>query len=111
MSSLSCVVMGNESLLIQCAERLLQGGDRISAVITRHADIRTWALHHGLRVESPGEGLADRLAAQEKRHARRCETQSGAARTDYQDVVLVGVELGHQRSLRSVQMPMAQRRT
>ncbi|MBA4266190.1 MAG: peptide synthetase, partial [Comamonadaceae bacterium] len=62
MSSFSCVVMGNESLLIQCAERLLQGGDRINAVVTRNADIRSWAVHHGLRVEAPGEGLAERLA-------------------------------------------------
>ncbi len=62
MSGFSCVLMGNESLLIQCAERVLQGGDRIEAVITRHADIRAWAVHQGLRVEVPGEGLAERLA-------------------------------------------------
>jgi natural product biosynthesis luciferase-like monooxygenase protein len=61
MSSFSCVVMGNESLLIQCAERLLQGGDRIGAVVTRNADIRAWAVHQGLRVEAPGEDLAQRL--------------------------------------------------
>lgn len=62
MSRLSCVVIGNESLLIQCAERLLQGGDRIEAVVTRNADIRAWALHQGLRVEAPGEGLDQRLS-------------------------------------------------
>lgn len=62
MSNFSCVVMGNESLLIQCAERLLQSGDRVHAVITRNPDIRAWAVGQGLRVESPGEGLADRLA-------------------------------------------------
>ncbi|WP_439587271.1 MupA/Atu3671 family FMN-dependent luciferase-like monooxygenase [Hydrogenophaga sp.] len=65
MSNFSCVVMGNESLLIQCAERMLQGGDRIGAVVTRNADIRTWALHLGLRVETPGEDLAQRLAGLE----------------------------------------------
>ncbi|WP_430407640.1 formyltransferase family protein [Hydrogenophaga sp.] len=65
MSNFSCVVMGNESLLIQCAERLLQGGDRIGAVITRNADIRSWAVHLGLRVEMPGEDLAQRLAGLE----------------------------------------------
>ncbi|MDP3251600.1 MAG: LLM class flavin-dependent oxidoreductase [Hydrogenophaga sp.] len=65
MSSFNCVVMGNESLLIQCAERLLQGGDRIGAVITRNADIRSWAVHQGLRVEMPGEDLAQRLAGLE----------------------------------------------
>ena len=62
MSNFSCVVMGNESLLIQCAERLIQGGDRIHAVITRNADIRSWAMARGLRAEAPGEGLADRLS-------------------------------------------------
>jgi natural product biosynthesis luciferase-like monooxygenase protein len=61
MSNFSCVVMGNESLLIQCAERLLQGGDKIQAVITRQPDIRSWATVRGLRVEAPGEGLAERL--------------------------------------------------
>ena len=65
MSSFSCVVMGNESLLIQCAERMLQEGDRIHAVVTRNADIRTWAVHKGLQVEAPGEGLAERLAGVE----------------------------------------------
>jgi len=65
MSRFSCVVMGNESLLIQCAERLLQGGDPIGAVVTRNADIRAWAVHQGLRVEAPGEDLAQRLAGLE----------------------------------------------
>jgi natural product biosynthesis luciferase-like monooxygenase protein len=62
MSSFSCVVMGNESLLIECAEQLLRAGDRIGAVITRNPDIRSWAANHRLRVEAPGEGLADRLS-------------------------------------------------
>ena len=61
MSNFSCVVLGNESLLIQCAERLLQGGDRINAVITRNPDIRAWAVHQNLRVEAPGEDLSGRL--------------------------------------------------
>ena len=56
MSNFSCVVMGNESLLIQCAEQLLKGGDRINAVVTRNADIRAWATSRGLRVEAPGDG-------------------------------------------------------
>lgn len=62
MSNFSCVVMGNESLLIECAEQLLKAGDRIGAVITRNPDIRSWATNHRLRVEAPGEGLSDRLA-------------------------------------------------
>lgn len=62
MSSFSCVVMGNESLLIQCADRLLQGGDKVEVVVTRNADIRNWAGQKGIRVEAPGEGLGERLA-------------------------------------------------
>ncbi len=62
MSRFSCVVMGNESLLVQCAERVLQGGDSIEAVITRNADVRRWAAGHGLRVEAPGTDLPQRLA-------------------------------------------------
>ncbi len=40
---------------------MLQGGDRINAVITRNPDIRAWAVHQNLRVEAPGEDLSDRL--------------------------------------------------
>ena len=61
MSHFSCVVIGNESLLIQCAELIRQGGNRINAVVTRNADIRQWATGLGLRVESPGPDLAVRL--------------------------------------------------
>ena len=61
MSHFSCVVIGNESLLIQCAELIRQGGHSISAVVTRNSDIRHWAIGHGLRVESPGADLASRL--------------------------------------------------
>ncbi|MGE0350268.1 LLM class flavin-dependent oxidoreductase, partial [Hydrogenophaga sp.] len=65
MSGFSCVVMGNESLLIQCADHVLQGGNRIAAVVTRNPDIRAWAVHQGIPVEAPGEGLGDRLASVE----------------------------------------------
>lgn len=62
MTHFSCAVMGNESLLIQCAERILQGGDQISVVITRNPDIRTWAVSQGLRLEAPGDELPARLS-------------------------------------------------
>lgn len=65
MNRFSCAVMGNESLLIECAERVLQGGDHISVVITRNSDIRSWATQRGLRVEAPGNDLAQRLAGLE----------------------------------------------
>ncbi|MCU0941254.1 MAG: hypothetical protein MUE35_01730, partial [Hydrogenophaga sp.] len=65
MNRFSCAVMGNESLLIECAERVLQGGDHISVVITRNGDIRSWATQRSLRVEAPGNDLAQRLAGLE----------------------------------------------
>ncbi len=61
MSSFSCIVIGNESLLIQCSEILLQRGHRIEAVVTRNPEIRAWAEAAGLRSEAQGAGLAGRL--------------------------------------------------
>ncbi|TNF51891.1 MAG: peptide synthetase, partial [Burkholderiales bacterium] len=61
MSLFSCVLVGNESLLIQCAELVRQGGNSINAVVTRNADIRQWAQGLGLRIEKPGPDLASRL--------------------------------------------------
>ncbi|MBU2959493.1 LLM class flavin-dependent oxidoreductase [Citreicella sp. C3M06] len=61
MSQFSSVVMGNESLLVQCGERLLGAGHTIRAVVTRNADVASWAEGRGLAVVAPGKGLADRL--------------------------------------------------
>ncbi|KUF10174.1 MupA/Atu3671 family FMN-dependent luciferase-like monooxygenase [Pseudoponticoccus marisrubri] len=61
MSQFSCVVMGSESLLVQCAEAALARGNRIAAVVTRSADVAGWARARGLRVEAKGRDLAARL--------------------------------------------------
>lgn len=61
MSQFSCVVMGNESLLVQCSEKLIGAGHDIRAVVTRNAGIAEWAQGRGLAVIAPGTGLADRL--------------------------------------------------
>lgn len=61
--AISCVVMGNESLLVQCAEMALARGNAIVAVVTRSADVRAWAEGRGLTVEAPGKDLAARLPA------------------------------------------------
>jgi natural product biosynthesis luciferase-like monooxygenase protein len=61
MSHFPCVLMGNESLLIQCAESLLRSGNQVIAVITRNRDIRAWAAGQNLRVVAPGDDLSDRL--------------------------------------------------
>ncbi len=57
----TCVVMGNESLLVQCAEMALARGNSVAAVVTRNAEVRGWAEGRGLRVETPGKDLATRL--------------------------------------------------
>ncbi len=56
-----CVVMGNESLLIQCSEILMARGHIIRAVVSRNADIIEWATSRNLRVVAPGKGLPDDL--------------------------------------------------
>lgn len=64
MSDFSYVLMGHESLLIQCGEKLLsRGHENAVAVVTDDADITTWAAGHHLTVIAPGAGLADRLTA------------------------------------------------
>ncbi|NUB44948.1 LLM class flavin-dependent oxidoreductase [Fertoebacter nigrum] len=59
---LTCIVIGNESLAIQCAEVLMQRGHSIAAVVTQNGDVRAWGLGKGLRVEAQDAGLSDRLA-------------------------------------------------
>ncbi|MGR3620893.1 MupA/Atu3671 family FMN-dependent luciferase-like monooxygenase [Pseudophaeobacter sp.] len=56
MNPFSCVVIGNESLLIGCAEAVLAKGHQIAAVVSTDADIRAWAAAKGLvTCDSPGE--------------------------------------------------------
>ena len=56
MTAFSCVVIGNESLLIGCSDALLERGHRIRAVVSRDADIRAWATGKGLPVpDAPGD--------------------------------------------------------
>jgi natural product biosynthesis luciferase-like monooxygenase protein len=58
----SALIIGNESLAIQCAEALLARGHTIAALVTRNADVRAWGQGKGLRVEVQDKGLAERLA-------------------------------------------------
>jgi len=64
MSHFSSVLVGHESLVIQCGELLRGGGHEINAVVTRDADVIAWAAGAGLEVVAPGPQLADRLAEQ-----------------------------------------------
>ncbi len=45
-----CVLVGGESLLIQCAEVLKQRGHELAAVVTGSAAVRQWAVGIGVRV-------------------------------------------------------------
>ena len=51
MTPLSAIVVGNESLLRHCTQRLLDRGHEVRAVITRDPDLTRWATDAGLRVE------------------------------------------------------------
>lgn len=65
MVPLSFVLFGNQSLLVQCAGKILQSGHRITAVVSHAKDITDWAAANGIRVLEPGADLPARL-----RHTR-----------------------------------------
>ncbi|HEY0818471.1 MAG TPA: formyltransferase family protein, partial [Rhizobacter sp.] len=58
------VLIGSESLLIQCGQVLEQAGHQIAAVVTTRAAIRRWAAEKGIRVLADSAAL---LAAQDIR--------------------------------------------
>ncbi len=59
--SMAAVFVGDESLLVQCAEQWLSGGESILAVATADPHTAAWATEKGVPVVQPGEGLAERL--------------------------------------------------
>ena len=61
-SSLSCVLVGQESLLIQCGEVLLEKGGEIRAVVSRNPQILDWAQAKQIATMAPGKTLAASLA-------------------------------------------------
>jgi natural product biosynthesis luciferase-like monooxygenase protein len=59
LSGLSAAFIGEESLLVQCAQAWLDRGHRITAVVTRNAASRQWLARHRLPcLSDPGELLA-----------------------------------------------------
>ena len=58
---MSAVMIGNESLLIQCATLWLDTGNTLTAVVTRAPEIREWAAEAGLRVISSDSDIAAEL--------------------------------------------------
>jgi len=61
--TLRCILIGDESLLVHCAQVLRESGHRIEALITDHPDARRWAAESGLPVVSPDDDLDAMLAA------------------------------------------------
>jgi natural product biosynthesis luciferase-like monooxygenase protein len=61
MTRFSSILIGNQALLVQCGQILLERGHTISAVVTRTPSIADWARENGIRVEQPGRSLAMRL--------------------------------------------------
>lgn len=62
MALFTCVVMGDESLLIESSQALLTRGHKIAAVVTRAPKVARWAAEQNLQILSPGQGLVQRLA-------------------------------------------------
>jgi natural product biosynthesis luciferase-like monooxygenase protein len=57
----SSVVVGDQSLTIECATQLLARGHQISAVVSDAPRVVQWARAQGVAVIAPGAGLAERL--------------------------------------------------
>ncbi|MFN5996345.1 MAG: MupA/Atu3671 family FMN-dependent luciferase-like monooxygenase [Paracoccaceae bacterium] len=60
--TLTALLIGNESLTVECGKRWLERGHSLAAVVTREARVATWASAAGLPVIAPGAGLVDRTA-------------------------------------------------
>jgi len=56
-TSWRCVLVGSESLLIQCAQTLEQRGHQVIAVVSQRAAIRKWAAERGIRLLRDAKAL------------------------------------------------------
>ncbi len=59
--SFTTLLIGHESLVIQCGTMLREAGHGVQGVVTRNDDVRAWAEAEGLPVHAPGEDLEARL--------------------------------------------------
>ncbi len=62
-SRLTCYVIGDDSLLIQCSETLLRKDHEIFGVITSNSNIKKWAAEKDLRVYNPDKSLVKILTS------------------------------------------------
>ena len=58
---ISCILVGSDSLLIQCGEILLEGGHSIRAIVSRDPRILEWAQRRQLTSLPTARHLATRL--------------------------------------------------
>ncbi len=58
--TLTALLIGNESLTVECGKRWLEQGHQLAAVVTREPRVAAWASGAGLRVIAPGAGLVER---------------------------------------------------
>ena len=63
ITTLTCYLVGTESLLIQCAEIWLAHGHAIRGVISADARISDWARERDVTIIEPGPGMVDRMGA------------------------------------------------
>ena len=61
MSAFSALIIGHDSLALNCARMLREAGHQIRAIVTRHAEFQAWAEAEGIARIAPGAGLADRV--------------------------------------------------
>ncbi|HOZ31417.1 MAG TPA: formyltransferase family protein, partial [Tabrizicola sp.] len=59
---LTALLIGSNSLTVECGNRWLERGHSLAAVVTREAKVAAWAAERSLRIVAPGPGLANRLA-------------------------------------------------
>ncbi len=57
------LLVGHESLTIQCGTMLIEAGHRVVAVVTDDAAVTGWAARHAVPVVAPGPGLSARIPA------------------------------------------------
>ena len=62
MTRFSAVLIGHESLTIQCGAMLVEAGHTLVAVVSNDSAVLAWADAQGVEVIAPGKGLAQRLA-------------------------------------------------
>ena len=62
-TKITCLLMGDQSLLIQCAEILRSRGHQVTAIVTDDESIRKWARPLSIPVHAHGRDLEQRLAA------------------------------------------------